>query len=476
MSDSIQYLSSVNWHTIVRNVILLTEEDVNNPATYRVTVNPNDINEAGANLPIEIDYYVIDYAGNMFRIISVNGYVVDVEDSFRCNWCPKIGFPAKVYQSVGDGVSPFIPPVDISQLDKSADDYSRKIVSDILWRKPNNFNIKWHPIGVVFSFDAKSVLDFNYTSGSIALHEWYQLSEYKISLGRPAYNPIRSLSITSSTDTLLTNTFYHVFAKIPLSEGVSSATIIYSIGYKHEAYYEGFMMLLLGTIDTSMSPHHIAMLWENMIAHEDHDKLFGLLGGGTYHLSAAQIAKLHDPVTLSQDTITGGFASLDGQELTVYSNVNESDTVFTGAVDGVNATFTLPTTFKAGSSHVYINGQRLKLGVDYTEVGGNSITFIIPPFVGDLIIIDVAADVSVGGTLPTIVGEQIYVELIGPVDGTNKIFGTPDQYVAGKIIVFLNGIAEHFITETSDTAITFQGAPLKTNNKTDIVSALYIKK
>ena len=46
--DATVYLPMVAWRIIARNVIVLTTETINNPATYRVTVKPEDINELGA--------------------------------------------------------------------------------------------------------------------------------------------------------------------------------------------------------------------------------------------------------------------------------------------------------------------------------------------------------------------------------------------------------------------------------------------
>ena len=58
----------------------------------------------------------------------------------------------------------------------------------------------------------------------------------------------------------------------------------------------------------------------------------------------------------------------------------------TGAVDGVNVTFTLANTPTLGTEQVYWNGllQDLGSGNDYT-ISGGTITFTSPPQVGDKI-------------------------------------------------------------------------------------------
>lgn len=51
--------------------------------------------------------------------------------------------------------------------------------------------------------------------------------------------------------------------------------------------------------------------------------------------------------------------------------------------DGVEDTF--KTIFKAGNLQVFLNGQKLTLGIDYTDVGPDKRTFTLtdPPLVDD---------------------------------------------------------------------------------------------
>lgn len=73
---------------------------------------------------------------------------------------------------------------------------------------------------------------------------------------------------------------------------------------------------------------------------------------------------------------------------TVRETVGE---VPTGAVNGFNATFTVATSFRFGSTRLYLNGVRQKLGAgnDYVENGtANSVTFAVAPRPGDFVIID----------------------------------------------------------------------------------------
>lgn len=60
-----------------------------------------------------------------------------------------------------------------------------------------------------------------------------------------------------------------------------------------------------------------------------------------------------------------------------------------GVKDGVNSTFTTTRNFVAGSTAVYLNGQRYFAGVSYTEVGANSIKISdILPEADDVLMIE----------------------------------------------------------------------------------------
>ena len=63
-----------------------------------------------------------------------------------------------------------------------------------------------------------------------------------------------------------------------------------------------------------------------------------------------------------------------------------------GTVNGVNATFTLATAPNpADSLNLYVNGQRFKVTEDYT-LAGLTITFVVAPETGDLLLADYRVD------------------------------------------------------------------------------------
>lgn len=129
------YLPTVAWRTYARDVILLTEETILNPATYRISVQPIDINELGAvTAEKQIGFYFKDYIGHTYTIIDFTETTIDVSDDFRCGVGAQSGRQGIIYESVGDGLSPYLAPIYYRHLDKSALEYSRQAELDILWK------------------------------------------------------------------------------------------------------------------------------------------------------------------------------------------------------------------------------------------------------------------------------------------------------------------------------------------------------
>lgn len=139
--DATVYLPTVAWRTIARNVIILTAETIGDPATYRVTVKPEDINELGAiAVDIAINYYFKDYIGHTYRIIAYSkanpsAITIDIADEFRVGVGAQEGRMAIVYKSIGEGLSPYLAPIYYRHLDRVALEYSRQFELDILWKK-----------------------------------------------------------------------------------------------------------------------------------------------------------------------------------------------------------------------------------------------------------------------------------------------------------------------------------------------------
>lgn len=66
--------------------------------------------------------------------------------------------------------------------------------------------------------------------------------------------------------------------------------------------------------------------------------------------------------------------SIDSLSKSVDNQLSQID--LNGEQDGENVTFTPTSAFVAGTSHLFLNGQRLVAGTDYTENNGRSITLL----------------------------------------------------------------------------------------------------
>ena len=143
MPRATRYLPTVDWKTIAKNVILLTEATETLPATFRVTVKPVDVNEQGAALAVKkVGFYLVDYVGHIYKIIAINvdGQTdqIEVSDDFFTGVCPQIERPARIYESVWKGRSPYLAPVKLDNLDKTARDYLRSFELDVLFSNDPN--------------------------------------------------------------------------------------------------------------------------------------------------------------------------------------------------------------------------------------------------------------------------------------------------------------------------------------------------
>lgn len=113
---------SVAWKTIAKEVRQITaevpgtpatelEEEVPAiPATYRLNVYPINLNDKGAKKPdIEVGYKLMDYIGQVYDIIALNGLTIDVSDILLSGYCPPSGRPAMVYKESSNPLPPVVP-------------------------------------------------------------------------------------------------------------------------------------------------------------------------------------------------------------------------------------------------------------------------------------------------------------------------------------------------------------------------------
>jgi hypothetical protein len=132
--------------------------------------------------------------------------------------------------------------------------------------------------------------------------------------------------------------------------------------------------------------------------------------------------------------------------------INLNNSTLTGVIDGVNTDFTTATQFLPGSTRLYRNGVRQKLGIDYIEDSTVGVIFIIAPVPTDILIIDYQE-----GNIIT------NVALIGTLNGINTIFTTPSPFTPGSTNVFKNGILQQLgidYVESGTSTIVFAVPPL----------------
>jgi hypothetical protein len=134
--DATIYKPKVAWRTKARSVVQVTAETVNTPATYSLSVKPVDVTELGASpIQVAVGDYVMDFIGTPYRITNIALPKITVSDDFRSGACPQSGQTAIVYRSVGDGNSPYLPPIYYRFLDRQALANSKRFELDILWKK-----------------------------------------------------------------------------------------------------------------------------------------------------------------------------------------------------------------------------------------------------------------------------------------------------------------------------------------------------
>ncbi len=117
----------------------------------------------------------------------------------------------------------------------------------------------------------------------------------------------------------------------------------------------------------------------------------------------------------------------------------------TGAIDGSNVSFTLASTPVAGSEHVYLDGQLLTSGVDYT-ISGAGITLTTAPAAGSKLVVSYRTS---NGTFTFSDKETPS----GAIDGSNAAFTLAHTPTGGSEYVWLNGFLQ-----TSGTDYTLAAA------------------
>lgn len=263
-----------------------------------------------------------------------------------------------------------------------------------------------------------------------------------------------------------------------------------TLGYLDSAYLndaeipdkEGNNYELLTTIDNELLWKKISE-FPNNTALSLTDKLLIQQLGGTKNVSIGDLLALIPPSTIVSDLESlsdvqgttlapngkilkkiGGIwqpadeATGGGGGLSYTIRENESPT---GVQDVTNVEFITDFDFIPLSIKVYLNGQRLSITNDYTEIAPNKISFVLPPYPNDKILVDYRIGTDASGSI-----KENEVPS-GIKDGVNLIFNTTLNYTSGSTKLYLNGqrlFEGDDYTEISTNIIHFI-EPLQTTDK-----------
>jgi len=136
MADLTKYNSLIAWFTLADNLVQLTRETEDNPATFRITVKPIDTNNVGQGEK-EIGYTFTDWIGTPYKIIDISTDTIDVEDIFRVG-CPVRGKVGIVHKSAYKGFSIHLPSELLCRLHQTAASNNNKFAMSILWQNDPN--------------------------------------------------------------------------------------------------------------------------------------------------------------------------------------------------------------------------------------------------------------------------------------------------------------------------------------------------
>jgi len=138
MLNATRYKETVCWRTLCLDVYLLTEDNGENPATFRLSVKVIDGNDSGALSAILTGYYLVDNIGAVYRIIAVGSGTIDVSDDFMTYQCPTVGMDGFICKSVWNGRAPYLTTEQLQFLHPLALSNINKYNLDILWSNDPN--------------------------------------------------------------------------------------------------------------------------------------------------------------------------------------------------------------------------------------------------------------------------------------------------------------------------------------------------
>ena len=108
---------------------------------------------------------------------------------------------------------------------------------------------------------------------------------------------------------------------------------------------------------------------------------------GVRQLKSYDYSIVDDTITFSTAPQTGDLVTVDYLKIPPLIGTNYYYITPTGTIDGVNQNFTVTNNIYDNSAMIYLNGVRQYYTIDFTT-SGNTITFVNPPELNDIIIID----------------------------------------------------------------------------------------
>jgi hypothetical protein len=118
------------------------------------------------------------------------------------------------------------------------------------------------------------------------------------------------------------------------------------------------------------------------------------------------------------------------------AGINVVDDNLSGQVDGTRTLFNTTLAFVVPKVALYLNGQRLTYGVDFTAPNNHSVQLVFAPVLGDKLIANYIVE---GSAASDFIWEE---NLTTQVNGTNKIFTVSENIKVPNLSVYLNGLRQ----------------------------------
>lgn len=264
MAIALEYKTQVAWRTFAKNVRLLTKETEEEPAKYRMKVEPIDRHDMGADLPVDNECYFISYMGNPYTVTNSTTEYIDVRDDYRVGVAPTSSKIGIIYKTVDR--SPFIAPVYYRYLHNTAVMNMRKLEMNILWEYTSQLNFKWNPKGVLFSFDQETNT-LTHTGGAMNVINWHsQKPEKRFNLGAVTIDttPVhKAFTVDENSFVIADPDAHYIYAMFPTDPAQLVVSFMVHKQVWRENMYNGYITTLVGTLNSEADGRALVLIWGN---------------------------------------------------------------------------------------------------------------------------------------------------------------------------------------------------------------------